>query len=101
MVVAVDPVSVPVIAPVELFRVSPIVVAGVSAFDVKTLVTSEYVIACPSGSVAFTEIPDNVVFFCIPEPILPAEVVQVGDDPASSAASNNVCPPSGFVTLTP
>ena len=58
------------------------------AFDVRTLVTSEYVIVCPSGSVAVTAIPDNVVPFCIPDPILPAGVVKVGDEPASSAASN-------------
>ena len=70
------------IAPVELFRVKFIVVAGVSAFDVKILVTSEYVIACPSGSVAVTAIPDNAVDFCIPDPKLPAEVVQVGAEPA-------------------
>ena len=71
------------------------------AFDVRILVTSEYVIDCPSGSVAVTATPDNVASFRIPVPKLPAGVVQVGAEPASSAASNNPCPPSGFVTLTP
>ena len=66
--------AVPVIAPVELFKVKFIVAAGVLAFDVNTLVVSEY-------ATVLSELPDTDKLTLSPAdtvPIDPAPVDHVG-----------------------
>ena len=87
--------AVPVIAPVELFRVKFIVAAGVLEFDVNTLVVSEY-------ATVLSELPDTDKLTLSPaltEPIEPAPVDHVGlfeyvIDELASAAN-----PLGFSSL--
>ena len=66
--------AVPVIAPVELFKVKFIVAAGVLAFDVNTLVVSEY-------ATVLSELPDTDKLTLSPDdtvPIDPQPVDHVG-----------------------
>ena len=88
--------AVPVIAPVELFKLKFIVLAGVSAFDVNTLVVSLY--ATVESDVAATDNDTAVPATTVPND--PAAVVQVGaSDTVNNAVDDLTAVPSGFSTL--
>ena len=96
MVSAVAAGAVPVIAPVELFKVKFMVLAGVSELLVKTLVVSEK--ATVESDEASTSKDTDAPAATLPK--LPALVLHVGaSDTVSNADELRAAKPSGFSTL--